>query len=301
MLKVPTRQASRENHSAFTLVELLVVMSIIALMISLLLPALGSARESSRVTLCMNNTRGFMIGFSYYLNDANEIWPTKGTSTGDTGDGSFNTLFKNVYITSPIMICPTAPTIYPFQYSANANPWNKNDTDFKNPWTGKTGYNIPFGTYYWLGRNGSGDAVTPQLWRVWKATSQGAPQFIMRSTNVGIPAKYSPFWDQDVRRAHNVGALGPTRDTSCHAGNPGRTFAFMDGHSKFYLDSADETNGCTLTDYRKGAEHITPIFNDYLLFYSSSPTTHGTTFSNASPTNPRPYSLTGGILILPSN
>ena len=65
------------RRRAFTLVELLVVISIIGVLVGLLLPAVQNARESARRTQCANSVRQLAVGFQHHLAD-HGFYPTGG-------------------------------------------------------------------------------------------------------------------------------------------------------------------------------------------------------------------------------
>jgi type II secretory pathway pseudopilin PulG len=65
----------RVPRRKFTLIELLIVIAVIMLLISLLLPALGKAKEFTRSSVCQNNMRQFGVNIYQYTNDYDDWMP----------------------------------------------------------------------------------------------------------------------------------------------------------------------------------------------------------------------------------
>ena len=71
-----TRQALLPRRvTAFTLVELLVVIAVIALLISILIPALSRAREQANKVKCLSNLRQLGMAFVMYAGDNKQLFP----------------------------------------------------------------------------------------------------------------------------------------------------------------------------------------------------------------------------------
>ena len=96
----------------FTLLELLVVVTIIALLVGLLLPAMARARGEARKAVCKSNMKNFGLAISMYSNDYNEVYPTRGlgltVGVDDLrGLGSMCLLYDSYITAKRIFQCPS--------------------------------------------------------------------------------------------------------------------------------------------------------------------------------------------------
>jgi prepilin-type N-terminal cleavage/methylation domain-containing protein/prepilin-type processing-associated H-X9-DG protein len=81
---------TKQTSAGFTLIELLVVIAIISVLMSIMLPALGSARRSGQATACASNIRQLSVGLLMYGQDHREtIWPNFANLKGSPAGGAW--------------------------------------------------------------------------------------------------------------------------------------------------------------------------------------------------------------------
>lgn len=106
----------RSKSQAFTLIELLVVIAVIAILASLLLPALARAKAKGVGINCINNQRQINLAFRMWANDQRDKYPwsvdtdhggAASTTVGDAGDWADNFRVCAKDLGSPkIVVCP---------------------------------------------------------------------------------------------------------------------------------------------------------------------------------------------------
>ncbi len=85
MTRKSTNGTKVRRPRTFTLIELLIVIAIIAILMSLLLPALGGAKRRAKIIVCTSNLKQMAAGMIIYAAFFDQEWPFHGTDGGHGG------------------------------------------------------------------------------------------------------------------------------------------------------------------------------------------------------------------------
>ena len=106
--KGTVKAMNAKERRCFTIIELLVVISIIAILASLLLPALSSVREKGKAIACQSNMKQLAYAWSFYTSDYQEWCPGPFYNGFYSKDRWFLEFRDSRYINEKVTKCPSS-------------------------------------------------------------------------------------------------------------------------------------------------------------------------------------------------
>lgn len=227
--------------SAFTLVELLVVIGIIALLVAILLPVLGKAREQANTVKCLSNMKQLVTAAQMYASENKGYILPCGTPEAGWW---CNILVDGKYLgsaqakagagpeTSSVFFCPTGnqDTFPPSLTNNDKIPGNRADeyaamcSAHKSPVTGVT-INLWYGMNASQGTNMRKGPPCRRIDPDWKSCALSKTNMVTRSAEMVM------FYDGLYYHHQEVNA---NRISARHARRTLTNLAYFDGHAESY-------------------------------------------------------------------
>lgn len=200
-----------QRRNGFTLIELLVVIAIIALLMAILVPVLGKAKDQSQTIGCRSNLKQYGIGLRMYLDDNDHYFPDAWTwlkskshnyvRKGEEPDGVFWSYLKDL----DVHMCP--------KFSSLAKGTNWEDTAV---------------SYVMNSYVGTGGAI----WSNWLGANVTG---VKKETEVYHPSRVVVFTEENTWTIENYSDY-PFNDTHFTVGHSNRQ---IDNYATFHNTSSD--------------------------------------------------------------
>lgn len=271
-------RACRRGLAGFTLVELLVVIGIIAILVSMLLPALQRARDAVRTVACLSNHRQMVTVLLMYTSENRGSFPF-GSECTNAAPGAFcssghpgqpHTTFGELMISRGMLKARRCTEEQGAHYNSvvkKLSPGGQNSGSFGNeietvPWISVNSRLSPRDDHY---QQNAGWAGGSSSWRLARRINYFTPSSrIMATVDAYVPTSNSnltshptlPVGTQVPSTDDNVGDFGDgsERLRFRHGARKKLNLSFLDGHAETWEFSSlrePPANGSEISNYER--------------------------------------------------